>query len=149
MTRRLSPAGLFLALLALAMQLSVGMAAAPGHLTHAQATHAQASGQGFREQRPELAFLASLLPGADVLCQTDAGDAPDHMPGSPGHPHGDCALCPLCVAIAQPAAIPAASPVLAPPARLAIALAAPPPQATAPPRDVKTSAQPRAPPFLT
>ena len=138
MIHRVSRSGLFLALLALVIQFASGMAG--GFLSGAYRPAPSA---------PEIALLSALLPGAGILCHGDT-DAPSQVPGSPGqqHQHGDCAICPLCVVIAQPLATPAASPSLPPPSMLAVRLAAPPPQATAPPFAVHANAQPRAPPAL-
>jgi hypothetical protein len=135
MIPRLSPAGLFLALLAVAMQLALGAAGGSG-----RAAPIPDAARG-----AELALLSALLPGASILCHADT-DAPSPIPQP--REHGDCAICPLCAAIAHPAALPA-TPAILPSLLLAIPLAAPPPPATAPPAIDRTSAQPRAPPALT
>jgi hypothetical protein len=138
MVCRSSSTGLVLTITALLLQLAFGVAGGSIRVA-SDAVPAR------------LQALSALLPGADILCHTDGNDGTGQS--SPGHPgqqhHGDCAICPVCFAFAQPVAMLAAQPVL--PQRLAVvvSLAAPPPPATAPPGLLRTSAQPRAPPVLT
>ena len=136
MFRRLPPAGLCMALLALLAQLWVGGIAG-----------GCANAAGVRPAEPQLAVLAALLPGADILCHSP-DDASAPMAPAQHHPHGDCSICPLCVAFAHPQATLTADPFVPPPLLREIGLAAPPPRATAPPRLASISAQPRAPPTL-
>ena len=144
MTRRLSPVGLCCALLALAIQFSFGVAG--GAFTGPAGSVPSPLGAG----QQEIAVLSALLPGAGILCHSD-GDAPSQVPETPGprHSHGDCAICPLCVPMAQPIAASPASQELPPPSVVTVRMAAPPPQATAPPIPRFASARPRAPPALT
>ena len=124
MFRRLPPAGLCMALLALLAQLWVGGIAG-----------GSANAAGVRPAEPQLAVLAALLPGADILCHSP-DDASAPMAPAQHHPHGD------------PQATLTADPFVPPPLLREIGLAAPPPRATAPPRLASISAQPRAPPTL-
>ncbi len=110
--------GLFAALLALAGQLAWG-ATVPD---------------------PALAKL-----GLGVICHTgDAGSAPT----GPAHRAPDCALCPLCAAIAMPAPALAKPPLLPRPRVAATTPAVIPAAAITPPTRTAVAAQPRAPPAL-
>jgi hypothetical protein len=137
MYRQSSPARLFLALTALCFQLVSGAGMVAPASSDAGPARLQA--------------LAALLPGADIICHTETEDG--SLPSKPSAPgqqhHGDCAICPVCHAFAQPVAMPAGSPVVPRRSAAVTSLAAPPPPATAPPTPVWTHVQPRAPPILT
>lgn len=114
--------GLFTALLALAIQL--GLAASVPN--------------------PASAFA---LAGVGVICH--AGAERNEVPLAPAHRQApDCALCPLCNALAAPAPTLPAAPVVRPPAMMFVAAMVVLPPATAPPRVIITAAQPRGPPSL-
>jgi len=111
----------FLALLALAVQLAVG-ATVP---------------------QPQLAALDRIA----AICH--AGTTPDEAPPAAPHHTPDCLLCPLCATLAGPSlGLAGSGPVLPPPGVTVIARAALPPPATAPPARQGTTAQPRAPPHI-
>ena len=78
-----------------------------------------------------------------VLCQTGA-PAPVHHQHAP-----DCAICPLCVALALPGVILTPGPVLPAPSVRGVAVVALPPPARAPPARTLRLAQPRGPPIPT
>jgi hypothetical protein len=120
--------GLFVALLALVMQLV--SAAVPAWQGDA----------------------AVSWPGAGVICHADDASAPPvpDQPGrQPGHHHAtDCLVCPLCAAVAQ-SALPLAGGLALPlPSRMLLAHAGFVPPATAPPARSPAAAQPRGPPAL-
>jgi hypothetical protein len=141
MVRRSSSSGLIMALTALLLQLAFGVAGG-SMLVSSDAT---------RGTRPgPLSELSALLPGADILCHTNADDAGRPAPQAPGkHHHGDCAICPICVATAQTATMLAMLPAVPQRLPVAVRLAALQPPAAAPPGTSRTSVQPRAPPSLT
>jgi hypothetical protein len=104
-----------------------------------------------------MALTAQLAGGASVppavFVSADAvgvpichgGEEPVDTP-APQH-SDDCLLCPMCLAVVGPSVLlPAGAAVLPIPSVRAIGLAAPPPQATAPPSAFRLSSQPRAPP---
>jgi hypothetical protein len=119
MTARYLPTWrLFLSLLALIAQLSIGASvpAAP-------------------------AF--SLAGGSIPICH--GGEDPVDAPAP--HRPADCVLCPLCIAMADHSVMLGTDGQALPAARMAvIGLAAPPPPSTAPPPARRYAAQPRAPP---
>jgi hypothetical protein len=119
---RLPASGLFLALLALVVQLAFG-AVVP---------------------RPEIAYV---MDDAGVICH-----APAPSDGSlpPAHHHTpDCQFCPLCMSLATPGIVLPGGPAGAPAPR-SVAYHRPglPPPATAPPAQPLRIAQPRGPPVL-
>lgn len=118
MFARLSRSGLFLALLALIAQLALG---------------------GFVPRSADLLALQDF-----PICHHDDGSG---APAAPAHHPGDCALCPLCMALsgAHAVALPAGT-ALPRPAVLAQLRAGLPPPATAPPVFARTTPQPRGPP---
>lgn len=127
--RRISFAGLLLALLALTAQLAFG-AIVP---------------------RPELALV---LQGGGVICHAPrpagalrpaaAPARPIHRPTSPGSP-----FCPLCTALATPGLVmPVAATAPSLPRLVAFRQPGLPPPATAPPATPRSAAQPRGPPIL-
>jgi hypothetical protein len=116
---RLPRLGLFAALLALAVQLAFGAAVPQSGLGKA---------------------------GFGIICHSSAanGKAPDQ----PLHQPPDCALCPLCAAIAMPALMPGVPPPLPRPrVEIAHAPGKPPPQTGPFFRPIRF-AQPRGPPPL-
>jgi hypothetical protein len=120
--RRIPASGLFLALLALVVQLAFG-AVVP---------------------RPE---VAEVLDNAGIICHaaTPDGTAP------PAHHHHtpDCQFCPLCMSLAAPGLVlPGASPHPPPPQVAAFRRPGLAPPATAPPPVAVLAAQPRGPPAL-
>jgi hypothetical protein len=120
------PAGLLLAILALVGQLALGAMVMPAD--------AAAVAQSVAE-----------LDAASILCV--GTPPPVHAP--PHRHHAiDCALCPLCAAMATHGVILSAAPSLpAPPAAIAARAALPPP-ARAPPAQPRRAALPRGPPIL-
>lgn len=114
--------GLFLALLALGVQLAIG-AVVP---------------------QPQVGLALDEL---GVICHAPA--APGETPSPPPHRMPDCVLCPLCAAMAAPPHVLASgAPVVPRPSHVTII--APTgwlPPATAPPVAPLTTAQPRGPPI--
>ncbi len=101
-----------------------------------------------------LALVAQLAMGASVPPVLDivAGGVPichgsDQPLDTPApHHEGDCVLCPICAAIGSPSAFLAATePTLPLPRAPVIALAAPPPPATAPHATHRLAEKQRAP----
>ena len=91
---------------------------------------------------------AAELDAIAILCQTPVPGAP--VPAVPHHQHlPDCAICPLCVALALPGAILTPAPLLPAPSVRSVAQVALPPPARAPPDRPLRIAQPRGPPALT
>jgi hypothetical protein len=121
------PTGFLLAVLALVCQLAFGA------LLPAEEASAR-----------QLAALDAV----SVLCDGSAPTTPGH--GAPHHHHApDCALCPLCIAMAAHGAILASAPPLPTPTSEPVAQAAFPPPARAPPSRAVRIAFPRGPPVLT
>ncbi|HTR18291.1 MAG TPA: DUF2946 family protein [Acetobacteraceae bacterium] len=108
--------------------------------------------------------IGALVPSADPaparhgemaalmdICHAGMAD----MAGAPHHHDHhhhtpDCALCPLCVALTLPAALPAPGPELpAPPVLPRRGMAAALPPARGPPAHTALAAYPRGPPVLT
>jgi hypothetical protein len=117
--------GLFVALLALVMQLVSAVVPV---------------GQG---------SSAALRPGVGVICHADDASAP-RSPDQPSHRHtADCLVCPLCAIVAQSAPTLAAGPALPFPSWGVLAHAGVVPPATVPPARSPAAAQPRGPPALT
>ena len=83
--------------------------------------------------------------GLGVICHAGrAGGAPT----APAHRAPDCALCPLCAALATPVPTLGRAPALPPPRAVAVVPAVVLPPATAPPPEPLIAAQPRGPPAL-
>ena len=120
--------GVLIALLALCSQLALGAVVLPGEAVA-------------RDQ--SVATLEAL----SILCNSAAPTAPDQAPHHRHNP--DCALCPLCVALAMPAVILTSGPELSPPTgRLADGAALPPP-ARGPPAPPRNTPPSRGPPVLS
>lgn len=121
-------AGLFLAMLALAGQMALGATVAPG----------EPSDAGLLE-----------LGALGVICHADAPADTDHAP-SPHRHSPDCAICPLCVAMAMPAtAVVASGPMLPAPTIALVGRASVPAPVRGPPSRPLLIARPRGPPVLT
>jgi hypothetical protein len=118
MVRRPSPFGFGLVMLALCVQLVLG-AWVP-------------SAEG-----------APRLTGLGVICHADAGSRP---PGSTPHHAPDCALCPLCTALAAPLALLAPPPPMVSPRTAVLVSTIILPPATVPPLRESKASQPRGPP---
>jgi hypothetical protein len=119
------PTGLLLALLALVSQLALGTMVLPDDSAVPQ------------------------LDAISILCQTGAPDQP--QPATPHHQHvPDCAICPLCVALAVPGVILTPAPMLPlpPSIRHVAQIALPPPSRGPPSRPLHISPS-RGPPVLT
>ena len=120
--------GLLLAVLALVSQLALGSIAMPDEAAA-------------REQ--SVAALDSL----SIICS--ATTPVEHAPGQHHHHGMDCAVCPLCAALAMHAVVLGSGPDLpAPSSRLAHRATLPPP-ARAPPAQPRHAPPPRGPPVLT
>ncbi len=119
------PTGLLLAILALVSQLALGSLAFPTD------------------------SAAAELDAVAIFCQTAAPDAPP--PSTPHHhQHApDCAICPLCAALALPGAILTPAPLLPTPSSRRVAQAALPPPARGPPARPLRISLARGPPTLT
>lgn len=116
--RGVGPFGLLLAAFALLGQLMLGAATMPA--------------------------AASPL-GEVPICHADDGGVPA-TPAGHRHHGADCALCPLCAALTQPAAALAAPPVLPAPRLVAAPRPSPPARAPPPATPTRLAAQPRGPP---
>ena len=102
-----SSTGLFLAIFALVSQLTLGGLVLPDDASAAE------------------------LDAVIILCQAGAPDAPA---APPHHHHApDCAICPLCVALALPGVILTPAPLLPAPSIQRVAAIALPPPARGPP----------------
>ena len=120
-TRRHHSLGLLFALLALLVQLGVGVSVPRGN--------------------PDAGVAA-----ATAICHTDGDAAGGSAPVAPHTP--DCAICPLCVTVASAGfVVPDDGPAIRTSRTVVIGRAAVPPQAAAPPSQPRFAAQPRAPPF--
>jgi hypothetical protein len=120
--------GLLLAVLALVSQLALGAIVLPD-VAEAQ------------EQS------VAALDAISVLCQSPTPALPDR---APAHHHcPDCALCPLCVALAMQGVVLASGPEMPPPSCQSVSRVALPPPARAPPAQPHTTPLPRGPPVLT
>jgi hypothetical protein len=90
--------------------------------------------------------LSALTLDDIPLCHTNSGADPTNPP--PIHHTTDCLLCPLCVSLLTPWALPAMPPSVAPPREAGpISRAGLPPPATAPPRKAWSPTLPRPPPI--
>ena len=111
-----------------------------------------------------LALVSQVALGATVL--SDAAAAPDqsisaltaltvlcdsHAPAEPAHHHRapDAAMCPLSVALALPAVLPASGPDLPVPQSRVAGFADMPGEARAPPGQTRVAPPPRGPPALS
>lgn len=121
MSRRPSLPGLFLALLALAVQLAVG--------ANVPVTAVPA--------RMQVAALG-------IICHSDHGT---NSP-APHHRAPDCQFCPLCGALTTPAPTLGSGPFVPTPVSVRTTQAAPLPPARAPPATYPFAAPPRGPPSL-
>ena len=121
--------GLLLAVLALVSQLALGSFVLPDEAAA-------------REQS------VAALDALSVICNSTNPASP--TPTKPHHRHGpDCAVCPLCIALALQAVVLGSPPDLpAPSSRLADRATLPPP-ARAPPAQPRLAPPARGPPVLT
>jgi hypothetical protein len=118
------PTGLLLAMLALVSQLALGSVVLP-----------QDAG-------------AAELDAVAIFCQTAAPGTP--QPVTPHHQHApDCAICPLCAALAAPGAILTPAPLLPTPSVHQVAQIGLPPAARGPPSRPLRISLARGPPILT
>lgn len=82
----------------------------------------------------------------DTICHADVGTAGDSQPQ---HRGTDCALCPLCLALAMPVPLVTPNPVFLPPSGIPIARAEVLPPARAPPLvAIHAATYPTGPPSL-
>jgi hypothetical protein len=118
------PTGLLLAILALVSQVALGSLVLPAD------------------------SAAAELDAVAIFCQTAAPATP--QPATPHHHHGpDCAICPLCAALAMPGAILTPAPLLPAPSIHRVAQIALPPPARGPPSRPFRIPLARGPPVLT
>jgi hypothetical protein len=90
----------------------------------------------------------SGLESLGVICHSPGPGDPD-QPSTPDHRTPDCAICPLCVALAAPAMVVLVpAPVLPAPTIVLAARSSGPVQARAPPSEPLRTARPRGPPIL-
>jgi hypothetical protein len=119
-----SPTGLLLAVLALISQLALGSLVLPAE------------------------SAAAELDAIAIFCQTAPSGTP--QPSAPHHQHApDCAICPLCVALAMPGAILTPAPLLPTPSVHQVAQITLPPPARGPPSRPLRISLARGPPALT
>ncbi len=90
------------------------------------------------------AVAVTVLPDAIPICHSDGTAGPVPADGRPTHPDA-CALCPLCLTVAQGAVLPTVLSAMPLPSVTAPSDAMPPP-ATGPPQPPRLAARPRAPP---
>jgi hypothetical protein len=91
---------------------------------------------------------AAELDTVAILCQTGTPDAPPAAPRH--HQHApDCAICPLCAALALPGALLSPAPLLPTPSVHQVARIALPPAARGPPSLPLRISLARGPPVLT
>jgi hypothetical protein len=122
--------GLLVALLAIASQLALGAIVLPDEASA-------------REQ--SVAALDALT----IFCSSATPTAPDDAPKHHHRHAQDCAICPLAVALAMPAAVLASAPALPPPSSRAADRAALPPPARGPPAQPRYTPPSRGPPVLS
>jgi len=88
---------------------------------------------------------AALL-AAGAICHVETGEGQQgQAPASPN----DCALCPLCLVAALPAAVPVPAPTIPAPRLIVLPAYARPAQPRAPPAVPLVAAWPRGPPALS
>ena len=83
--------------------------------------------------------------GFGIICHSGTNGA---APTQPGHHAPDCALCPLCVALAMPGPTLTAPPPMPVPGVVVVLASCMPPPQTGPPYFPVRSARPRGPPSL-
>lgn len=79
-------------------------------------------------------------------CHEAMGDSRPDQPPGPQHHEPDCAVCPLCAALAHPAIAWAPAPAAPAPSVMRTGRPELPPDARVPPRLFASAAQPRGPP---
>ena len=119
-SRRLPLHGLFAVLLALMAQLGAGMS------------------------------VPRIDPITGLAVQCHAANETDGAPSQAPSRSADCLLCPLCIALHAPSALPALAAATFVPRRVSVVVrSALPPPSTAPPSMPRPSSQPRAPPSFS
>ena len=122
--------GFLVALLAIASQLALGAIVLPDEVSA-------------REQS------VAALDALSILCDSATPTKPDDAPKHHHRQNPDCAICPLGVALAMPAAVLVSGPALPPPSSHMADRSAFPPPARGPPAQPRHTPPSRGPPVLS